>query len=254
MLSPAAPAMTDTEEKWSTERVEPPRARRGVPRWLWGCGIGCGLFALLGLVLALLGVREARRMADPERQWAKLGEVVSVVERPADCKIFGAPGLLGLVPGFHGIWTLLASDGSWRADVQAFEAGAEEEFSSMLTGEGVEEADVPWLPIGFYDPEPGTLSAQGRELRTLRFRTGRLEEDAEPAGEPPSEPEGGGWWARKRAEFVKENASAGVNVDVTPDPPGAYLVLIQYSTPGRLERVGDEELIAFLDHFDLGAR
>jgi hypothetical protein len=242
--------MTTTDDKWSTERVQPPQARKGVPRWLWGCGIGCGLFALLGLVLALLGVREVRRMADPERQWARLGEVVSVARRPADCEIMGGPGLLTLLPGFHGVWSLIASDGSWRADVQAFEAGAEEEFSSMLTGEGVEEVSVPWIGIGFYDPEPGTLSVQGRELRTLRFRTGRLEEAAEPAGEADRK----GWLARQTEEIASQHASAGVNIDVTPAPPGAYLVLIQYTTPGRLERIGDDELSAFLDHFDLGAR
>ena len=240
--------MTAADDKWSTEREEPKPARRGVPRWVWGCGIGCGLFAVLGVVLALLAVREAMRMADPEHQWAKLGEVVPVVERPAGSVIMGAPGPLSLVPGIHGIWTLQAADGSWRADVQAFEASAQEEFSSMFSGEGLEDASVPWLGIGFHDVESGTLAVQGRELPTLRFRTQRPDEAAEPADESGKQ----GWLERWKTEVETEVAKAAVNVDVTPDPPGELLVLIQYSTPGKLERIADEELVAFLAHFDLG--
>ena len=241
--------MTTADDKWSTERVEPPRTRRAVPRWLWGCGIGCGLFALLGLVLVLLGAREYERMRDPERQWARLGEILAVVERPADCEIAGAPWLLSLLPGFHGFWSIAASDGSWQADVQAYEAAAQEEFSSLFTEEGLAQVSMSWIGIGFHDFEPGTLAVQGRELRAFRFRTKPLEEGAEPA-DPPDK----GWLARQKAEIASQTARALVNVDVTPAPPGEYLVLIQYSTPGKLERIGDEELCAFLDHFDLGAR
>jgi hypothetical protein len=190
-------------------------------------------------------VREVRRLADPERQWAKLGEVLPVVERPADAEILGVPGLLRFLPGFHGAWTLHASDGSWQAQVLAFEASAREDFDAMLTA-GAAEGAPEWLGIGFFDPEPGTLAVQGRELRTLRYRTARPEEAAESADK--------GWWARRTAELTSEHAGAGANVDATPDPPGAYLVLIQYSTPGSLERIGDDELIAFLDHFALGTR
>jgi hypothetical protein len=118
----------------------------------------------------------------------------------------------------------------------------------MFSGEGLENASVPWLGIGFHDVEPGTLAVQGRELPTLRFRTQRPDEAAKPADESGKP----GWLERWKTEVETEVAKAAVNVDVTPDPPGELLVLIQYSTPGKLERIADEELVAFLAHFDLG--
>jgi hypothetical protein len=211
------------------------------------------LFAVLGLVLALLLVRGAMQMADPERQWAKLGEVVAVDERPAGWRIQGLTGFLFFVPDFHGAWVLESADGSRNAMFLAFEAGARSDFDAMFTGDV--PASVPFAGMGAYDPEPGVLEVQGRELRVLRFRTERP--DGEPgvdgrdAAGAPEEPS---WLERVMTETAGQLARAAVNVDVTSDPVAGPLVLVQYSTPRKLERIADEELALFLDHFDLETR
>jgi hypothetical protein len=122
---------------------------------------------------------------------------------------------------------------------------------------------VRWAGIGCYDREPGTLAVQDRELHTLRFRTQRPDEVGEggEAAEAPDVPGAPGApgapepgvFERAMGEVESQLAKAAVNVDVTTDPPGDPLVLIQYSTPGKLERIADEELLEFLAHFDLGA-
>jgi hypothetical protein len=243
-------AETETDDRWSTEREAPP-PKRGVPRWLWGCGIGCGLFAVLGLVVLLLFARSAMRMVDPELQWPLLGEVVAIAERPAGWRIQGSPSFMKLVPGFEGAWILESDDHTRYAMILAFEAAARGDFDALFTGEV--PASMPW-GMGTYAPEPGVLEVQGRSLRVLRFRTQR------PEGEPEADPAGGAeepsWFERVLAEAGEgaQLARAGANVDVTTDPAEGPLVLLQYSTPGKLERIPDEELVAFLAHFDLGPR
>ena len=139
-------------------------------------------FGVLGLLLVLFAVRWTMNMADPERQWENLGEVVAVVERPAGWQIHGLP--VKLLPGFHGAWILDAADRSRHAEIWAFDADGKDAFAAMFTGD--QSVSVSWTGIGFYDREPGTLAVQGRELRTLRFRTQRPDEVGE-AGEAGDE-------------------------------------------------------------------
>jgi len=246
--------MSDVDDKWSTEAADAAPRKRRLPGWLLGCGIGCGLMLVLGVLLSFLVYRGMARMMDPERQWAALEEAIPVAERPPGATLVGLPWWMKFsVQGYRAGWSLTAADEASTATILLLEANPENPvWKAMFEIEGQAGQVEFFGSVGFHDPELGSLATQGRDLRVLRYRTMPL--DGQAAAEEPARDEGSGEesvFHKIRAGIEASLRASAARVDLTPEPPGDGFLVLEYRKPGSLERVSDEELADFLEIFDL---
>jgi hypothetical protein len=211
-----------SEGDWSSEGrgLEPPKRR--VPLWVWGCGGGCALVLLVGVIVSVLGFRMIRKMGDPELNWAAIGAALPVVERPEDYVVWGMPVKFDGVQ----IW-MLQTDSHQIVLFHGAGGDGTEETRRELFGSSASSRS---------DAEPGTLAVQGRELRLLRHRT-------VPGGSGSG---GGGISETLMKPFDGANATVELSL-----PEGPDFLAMTYTRPRTDERVQDEELIEFLSHFRL---
>jgi hypothetical protein len=209
-----------SEGDWSSEGrgLEPPK--RSVPLWVWGCGGGCALVLLVGVILSVFGFRMLRKMGDPELNWAAIGAVLPVVERPEDYVVWGMPVKFDGVQ----IWMLQSDSRQVMLFHGAGGDGTEDTRRELFGSTASSRADA----------EPGTLHVQGRELRLLRHRV------------VPGGSGNGGFTESLMKSF--DGASATVELSL---PEGPDFLAMTYTRPRTDERVEDEELIEFLSHFRL---
>lgn len=236
--------MTENDpQRWSTE-VERTPGRR-VPRWLIGCGIGCGLMMVLGLIAGVFMWRGLTRMQDQDLQWERVGEVLPVTSPPEGFQVFGMPGFM---PGFRDMWVFGTRDQSRSVVLITLDSDPPpRDWGVLFDPEaGLDEQPESLDVTGFLDAELGTLSLQGRELRVLRYRTDPLEEAVDEA-QPETEPS---LLERLREGVEAATRYAGARVDLTP-PSGDPLIMLQYHRTDSLERIEDAELVEFLSSFDL---
>jgi hypothetical protein len=215
-----------SEGDWSSAGTNVAPPKRGVPGWVWGCGGGCALFLLVGVVLAVFAVKKGKQFFDPETNWAAIGEVLPVVERPEGYIVVGFPFQ---VDGAR-MWMLTSTDQSDQHSIMIFHGSggdAVEGTRRDLFGAGTADRE---------DAELGTIVVQGRELTCLRHRTVQGSGSTE------------GW----RGELMRAVDGANLTVDLSP-PDGAEFLALVYTRPGSREPVPDEALLEFLGHFRLPA-
>lgn len=211
-----------SESDWSSEgsSVAPPK--RKVPLWVWGCGGGCALFLVVGVVLGFFVFRTFGKAMDQDANWAAIDEVLPVVERPEGYMVIGSPWRLDGVR----FWILQAEDQSH----QAFLMHAEE-------GEQAQETRGEMLDDRAPGTELGELVVQGRALKVLRF-------DGRAAAKGDAGP---------MEEFFSSMSDGQMaNVDLSR-PGTSELLLLMYQERGKDAHIDDEELLELLSHFRLGA-
>jgi len=219
-----------SESAWGDEPVEQKvTAKGGVPGWVWGCGGGCLVLLVLGIVGAIyLGgkVAEQVQMAmDPEVQWPRIAEAMPFEERPHGYTAFGIP-FVGMAPGIEWMVMLVADPASaivfsfTDADSTNVDTMFEPGFDASSMGFG-----------GWGDPEIGTIVIQGRETRCVRF------------------------WAKSGGEMFGQQPQAGsltggsmmIDLSGNGEP---VIVQISDSHVRKGEQIADETVRAFLAPFD----
>ena len=226
-----------TDENWTSESDEAPPKKKGFPKWLGFLGCGC-----LGIVLVVAGggfflFQAAKTLADPEVQWPALAEVLPIEEPYPDLTIIGMP-----VPGFEGMWTLAADDGSTSTVIYAMAGEDGEEMRDGLLSED-QEIDIPFAG-GVHDLVKCTIVIQGRELEGARFTS--FSRDDEEAAEDEDDDDG------FMSEINKAMKKAVIRIDVTPEDSDGVIVIVEYAKLGTLDVVTDEEVAAFLAPFHIG--
>jgi hypothetical protein len=211
-----------SEGDWSSEARGLEKPKRRVPMWVWGCGGGCALMLLVGVILGVFVFRAGTKMMDQEANWTAIDRVLPVAERPVGYSAIGFPFKLDGVQ----VWMLPAADQSHQVMLfhgpggEGTEDTRQELFGSAATGRA--------------GAEPGTLTVQGRQLRVLRHRT------------VGSSGKTGGW----QDQITKAFDGANLTVELSqPDSP--ELIALTYTRQGSVEPVADEDVIDFLEHFRL---
>lgn len=221
-----------TESDWSSEgsSVAPPK--KGIPGWVWGCGGGCALVLLVGVVLAFFGFRYARKFVDQDANWARIDEVLPVVERPEGYFVIGMPMKIDGISMF-----ILTDPGGQRQAILfhgAPGAGTEDTRRELFQADGDVNIGGPLEGYGRNDVTAGTVEVQGRDLRVVRYQA--FSKDSKPKG----------------LEGMMANAMDGANLIADLTPPGSEeLLALIYSKQRTREPVSDEELREFLSAFRL---
>ena len=251
--------MSENDDRWSTVADRPKRTKR-FPTWLIGCGIGCGLMSVLGILGLILLFRMGKNMVDPDQQWAGVGEYLEVVERPEGFQITGNPGFLKLAlrsQGYEDGWNIVAHDQSVTVALFVLSGQAGAQAYELAFDDTLEQQPDVFQSVGFFEAEAGVLSTQGRDLRVLRYQRKATPPEADPgAADEGTEGEGddsdeGGLMAEIRTGIAGAFTYSAARIDLTDEPSKGPYVLMEYRHTNRLERVPDAELIAFLENFDL---
>ena len=213
------------ETSWSAAEAEAPKKRR-IPGWVWFCGAGCLLAVIVSAVAAVFVVRGVRRATDPEVQWAAIDEVLPYDQRPQ-----GWTPRFGVGMGMLGFETyVLEQTGEASADgrhpaglvavLMVFSAAQGEEIRRQMLD--AEKVEAPFNLGGRTEMRRGAVDVQGRTLKVLRaVQTGGQH--------------GGG-----------ETAI----VDLTPEG-SSKPVLLQLIRPNSQDPIRDEEIVSFLEPFDV---
>lgn len=211
-----------SEGDWSSEArgLEPQKKR--IPMWVWGCGGGCALVLLVGVILGVFVFKTANQMMNQEKNWADIDRALPVAEQPEGYFVMGMP------VKFDGVqmWMLTATDQSHQVLIW-----------HGTDGEGVQDTRDELFGAGaaaHAGAEFGTLVVQGRELRTVHYRT------------VPGESGKGGW----REAMREAIDGANVNVELSL-PEDAQLLALTYTRQGASGRVPEEDVLEFLAHFRL---
>jgi hypothetical protein len=212
-----------SEGDWSSEARGLEKPKRRVPMWVWGCGGGCALVLLVGVILGVFVFRMGSKMVNQDKNWAEITQVLPVVQQPEGYVVVGMPVKFDGVQ----IWILSAKDQTHQ--VTLFHGPG---------GDGTEDTRKELFgtdSAGRAGAEPGTLVVGGRTLRVLRHRT-------IPGQEGPGS--GGGFREAITKAIDGSNLTAELSL---PDSP--ELIAVTYTRQGVNEPVRDEEVLAFLKHF-----
>jgi hypothetical protein len=221
-----------SEADWGsdvTELAAPPRKR--IPGWVWGCGAGCGLFAIVAVLALVFVFRFVGKALDQDTQWESLGQHVVVTEPPPGVHIFGMPFRI------EGIAMWVITDQAQGTQGMFMQASAGTEAAQtrgeLLDPEGDMQIGGPFGGYGRNEVESGTVEVQGRTLPCLRYQ---------------SFPKGDAQEAGPFDAFKAQLEGASIVVDLTPEGSEDLLMLVLTKQRTR-KRVSDEELRAFLAPF-----
>jgi hypothetical protein len=205
-------------EDWG-DIENPPKEKRGLPRWLLFCGGGCIVAALLCAIGLYFAMRFMKEGMDEEQQYPKLEQHIGLDHRLTDYKLAFGAALLGTES-----YTFLKE----KTVAVLFVADTDEErkqYDALLdpaitqgTGQLGRREDI----------EAGTIPIQGRDLRIIRAIQKQF---------------------RMPGQSAKEGASA--YLDITPEGSVDKLYLM-YMKLESMDRVTDEELALFLAPFRVG--
>jgi hypothetical protein len=206
-------------EMYEQEEVAPPK--KGLPAWLWVCGSGCLLLVVATILLGVWGVGKFKELADPEKGWEALAEILPYEERPTDLE-FQWRWNIGM-----DMFILEHADGYMailmRFPAQDAEASREQLFDPEFTGS----------VMGFggrKNAEAGKYTVQGREVDVLHFDQ-----------QGSSKSQGGG---------PSVGPGRSIYVDLTPAGKTRPLVL-QLIRKGEGGNFSAEEVTDFLAPFDV---
>jgi len=218
-----------SDQDWGNDQEKSKGKKRGLPGWVWGCGIGCGVMLVVIAIAFWLGARVIKDMVDQDVVWANIGEVLPVEEIPEDYFALQVPFEI------EGATMWVISHESGERSIVMFSAEAGSEASKMRDGlmDGSSEQSVggPLGDFGRHGLEVGTITAQGRALECLRFS---------------ALPEEGG---NALTGFANLDGST-MMVDLAPEDSGELLVM-QFTNQGEDQAVPDKDVIEFLGHFRL---
>ncbi len=218
-----------SEKGWSSEAVEAKPPKRRVPGWVWGCGAGCGLLLLVGVLGLALAINMVRKAANQDLQWERVSKVLPFEQRPAGIHVIGFPFKLeGMSMWFltdrtRGLFAVLFSAPPGKA--------ASETKRELFDLSGQENLQGPFGSIDKTEIEPGKVSVGGRELSCVRFNS---KQDS--AGSSPF------------SAFQASGATIAVDLSAPGSDELLALMLIQ---PEGAKRVSDEVLREFLAPFGI---
>jgi len=146
-------------EMYEQEEVAPPK--KGLPAWLWVCGSGCLLLVIVGILGGVWGFNKIKEMADPDKGWEALSEILPFEERPTDID-FVWRWSIGMdmfilkdhADAFTAVLMKLPAQDAEEAHEQLFDP----EFTGSVMGFG-----------GRKNAEAGKYTVQGREVDVLHF-------------------------------------------------------------------------------------
>ena len=216
--------MAETPEQarsdWGDDAEAAPRRKKGVPTWVWwGCGGGCLLVSVVGIVLLVFIGSVAKNALDPEKAWPEVQEVLPFDQRPEGWDARGT-SLLGVGQYF------LTPPGPEEKMVLVMRFRNAAELDAMLDPKARQNKGL--FGVGEIDAaEQGTLELQGREVPCLRFRA----------------------WVPEVAQGDEEKQGASMRIDLTGQ--GSVPVLLQVFLFGEEERVSDEAVQELLAPFDV---
>ena len=144
-----------SEQDLLADDFQAPKKKRGLPKWLLGCGCGC---TILIIAMSVLGVLAVKEMTDTEKQWPALRETLYFDERPTELEL-----VMGMGIPFTGQkqYTLTQKGGQYTVTLYVFAGTAEVEALFMTEGKGLEKMAVP------DNATLKTLEVQGRSIRSM---------------------------------------------------------------------------------------
>ncbi|HUR29556.1 MAG TPA: hypothetical protein VM509_15305 [Planctomycetota bacterium] len=245
---------------WGSDHLAPQKKRK-IPLWIWGCGGGCMFLIGATIVAAVVAKPSVERwigtLHEPDVQWPILAEVLPFDEPPEGVTIVRFP--LPLVK----MWKL---------------AAPADDLFAFVFAPPKESPDGPWAawltdpkraPMfegqdGTFECVEGTLTVQGRELRSVRFTRTNL-----PAAEDPPEPstppvppvppesidaDAGDADPYDALEAAAEPDIQGNGLDLVITSEASPHVVLMWLVRGkRGETVSDEQAAAFLAPFKIGS-
>lgn len=220
-----------SDPQWGDEQ---PLQKKSVPTWVWFCGGGCLLVAILAVAGGFLGMQFVTSMMDPEEQWPKLQEVLPFDERPPQLEMKFGMAMMGQAQ-----FTLLDQRG-FLVQIQAVPGAQGTNMRKRMF-----ESETPELVgnlgmLDFENVEKGTLEIQGRELPIVRMQMAPGDViQMLPGVEDEAEGEG-------QAQVHV------IYVDLTEAGDDGMLWL-QYTRDGPGGRITDEELLDFFEPFHVGS-
>jgi len=222
-----------SEAEWGSEVEQlaaPPKKR--IPGWVWGCGAGCLLFALVAVLALVVVFRFVSKALDQDVQWERLAEVLPVEEPPPGVHIFGMPFLEGT-----SMWVMTDTARNVQAVLIQSPPGGDagETRRELLDPEGQVRLGGPFGGYGRNEVEPGQLQVQGRTLPCLRYQ-------AFPEADAQDTPSMG--------PFGAQLEGASIVVDLAVEGSDELLVLI-LTKMRTSQRVTDQEITDFLAPFQL---
>jgi len=205
-----------SETDWGEQ--EPPAKKKRVPSWVWwGCGGGCLLVLLVGVIVGILAWTKAREFVDPEKVWPNVAEMLPFDERPAGWDAKGGSF-------FGGGMFMLEPPPALNASLIVMRFRTQGELDAMLDPDSPQ--NTGFLGVGkIRSPEVGKLEIQGREVRCLRYEHWRPDAEVDEPGNP------------------------GLSFDASGT--GSIHVLVQILPHRTGEPVRDEEVRELLAPFDL---
>ncbi len=214
------PSSTMNEVEWNEEAMDAPPKKRRIPRWVfYGCGCGCLAAIVLTAVVGWLMVDTIREARDPEKQWPKLARILPFEERPANLELeLGNP--VPFLDRVMEMYTLRDRSAGHIATVLDFKEQDPAEFENMFDPDPSGTLFGLGKPV---DPVVAEIEVQGREVRTLRFRT-------------------------LGGQGSVEDLGPGIRVDVSR--PG-HQIVVEMRRVGSQEPFDDAAVVRFFEPFDV---
>jgi hypothetical protein len=231
-------------QTWNASEDEP-RAKRGIPAWIWLLASCAGVLVVLALGAGFFAYRFARHALDQTKQWEELGKALPLRGEPPPIFIIGLPSIQG-----RQVWSMVDTSGLHPAvlmhlngEKAAKERGSiQDPGSSSLLVNSKPDPDAPMLE--------STVLVQGRSLPCVRFRATPAEEKNEVS---ISKKERRIDVRFHLGEMPKNSAFSGpvILVDLTPEG-SADALLFAFGSPTE-DQVSDEEVSDFLAPFRVGS-
>lgn len=212
------------ESEWG-EQVEEQRttAKGGIPMWVWGCGGGCLLLMVLGVVavgmFAKVFVEEIEKAQDPEVQQAVVAQYMDFDEWPEEYELMGVP-MVSRMSEMDMVMIFGESGGSmYMAMLMAFpeteKEGVDEIFDPEFNSGGM------FGMGGWENVSEGDLHIDGRDARYRRFEADSV-------------------------NFSEEETSGpSMMIDLTGNGPEVVLVQVT-RIAGDEGELTDEEVLTFI--------
>ncbi len=218
-----------SEQGWSSDAVEATPPKRRVPGWVWGCGAGCALVLIVGVLALWLAFNAFSKAFDQDVQWERVSQVLPFDQRPAGVHVFAIPIK---VEGIT-IWVMTDQSRGHLAVLFSAPPGesASETKRELFDASGHDALSGPLGNIEKSQIEPGRVVVATRELTCVRFNSTQ-----EGGGSS------GGW------PFTQQANGATIAVDLSPEHSDELLALMLIKLKDT-RRVSDEELREFLAPF-----
>ena len=146
-------------DEWTEDENAAPK--KGIPFWVWGCGGGCLLAAILAIVLVVFAVDKVKDAMDPDVVWPQIDKILAFDERPSGYQAYGTTigggGGYGIICESKKLLGVLILGG----------AEDDEEMDNFFSGEFEGGGFMGFG--GIKNTEPMNVTIKGEEYRAVRF-------------------------------------------------------------------------------------